>query len=96
VELVVLPPAGLADVRDPGSVDVLPFRGKQRGAGAGVVVVELARTSSMNHRRVGSAPLISGTIRSLGPELRAPLPWRTWSLPKQGPLHDRVLSGFIR
>ena len=44
-------------------------------------------TSSMNQRSVRSAPLISGTIRSRGPEPRAPLPWRTWSLPKRPRSH---------
>jgi hypothetical protein len=43
---------------------VLAFGGKQRGAGSGVVEVELPPTSSMNQRKLRSAPLISGT--SLG------------------------------
>jgi hypothetical protein len=41
----------------------------------------------MNHRSVRSAPLISGTIRSRGPDPRASLPWRTWSLPKRPKSH---------
>ena len=44
-------------------------------------------TSSMNHRSVAPAPLISGTIRSRGPDPRAPLPLRTCSFPNRPRSH---------
>ncbi|MGW0771912.1 hypothetical protein [Streptomyces sp. NPDC002676] len=63
-------------VADParGTVGVLALGGAQRGTGTGVVVVELAPDVLVNHRSVRSAPLIGGTIRSRGPDPRAPLP----------------------
>ncbi len=48
----------------------------------------------MNQRRVVPAPLISGTIRSRGPDPRAPLPTRTCSLPNRpGPTSRRPGRG---
>gem|GEM_PF-5393771 len=49
------------------------------------------RTSPMNQLRLWSAPLISGTSRGLGPFRRAPLPWRTFSLPNR-PRSQRTSS----
>ena len=76
--------------RRPGAADPSVFLRSEGNSGAPGRVWSSSNwphTSSMNQRSVRSAPLISGTIRSRGPDPRAPLPWRTWSLPNRPSSH---------
>ena len=83
------------------AVGVMPLAGKQRRAVPGVVIAEQAAHVGDEPAQRPPASLISGTIRSRGPEPRAPLPCRMWSLPNRPSSHftsarSRQRASFTR